>query len=222
MPLAGGLPARLTFDGARAAPVVGWTPDGEILYATRPLLDAARARSSRASIRRRGRRASWSHWPRRATACYDADGKTLFFTRLAVPGQPHQALQGRHRPEPLAVRRRRRRRPTPLTADLRRHQQDARCAGSGRVYFVSRPRRHHEPVVDGRARRATCGSTPATRGWDVPSPSLSTTAGSSISSGPTCASSTSPRTRTRRSPITPGLGLRPDARDAGSRSRWTT
>src|SRR5579863_7138589 len=34
MPASGGLPTRRTFDGARAT-VVGWTPDGKILYATR-------------------------------------------------------------------------------------------------------------------------------------------------------------------------------------------
>ncbi len=34
MPLAGGLPKRLTWEGSRAR-VIGWTPDGEVLYATR-------------------------------------------------------------------------------------------------------------------------------------------------------------------------------------------
>src|SRR5262245_46850171 len=34
MPLDGGLPRRLTWDGARAA-VQGWTPDGKVIYASR-------------------------------------------------------------------------------------------------------------------------------------------------------------------------------------------
>ena len=34
LPLDGGVPTRQTFDGA-AAQVVGWTPQGEVLYATR-------------------------------------------------------------------------------------------------------------------------------------------------------------------------------------------
>ncbi|HEU5481061.1 MAG TPA: hypothetical protein VFU90_14540, partial [Candidatus Tumulicola sp.] len=34
MPIAGGLPERRTWDGARDV-VVGWTPDGRVLYSTR-------------------------------------------------------------------------------------------------------------------------------------------------------------------------------------------
>ena len=40
MPASGGLPTRRTFEGS--ATVVGWTPDGKILYATRRYSDAAR------------------------------------------------------------------------------------------------------------------------------------------------------------------------------------
>ena len=34
MPVVGGAPRRLTFDGASRSAVVGWTPDNRVLYAT--------------------------------------------------------------------------------------------------------------------------------------------------------------------------------------------
>ena len=120
---AGGMPVRLTHDGGSAL-VVGWTPAGEVLYSTRRYstlpnaqlvrvdpdgrANAPAARPGHRRRLRRGRAHALLHPP-------------------AVPGQPHQALQGRHRAEHLEVRRRAR--GDAAHRRLPGHQQDARCCG---------------------------------------------------------------------------------------------
>lgn len=90
MPLAGGLPVRRTFDG-EGSTVVGWTPDGQILYATRrhsTLPDVQLLKLDPAT-------GSRSLWPlaQASEASLSPDG-TLFFTRLAFQGSHTKRYRG--------------------------------------------------------------------------------------------------------------------------------
>ena len=161
LPLAGGVPSRLTWDASRPS-WMSWTPQGEVLYATRrhstlpntqlvrldPPLGRADDRPARPGVRRRVRHG----------------GHVAVVHPPAVPGQPHAALQGRHGPEPLALHGAGR---GSDAADgrLPGHQQDA-DAVEGPHLLRQRPRRRHEPVVDGRTRRRphTAHETPRLRG----------------------------------------------------------
>ena len=93
MPLAGGLPRRRTWEGAPAT-VVGWTPDGRILYATdailHPAVDPARhhrpARPAAASCSRSPKRATAASTPPAARSTSPATrsrGATPSATRAA-------------------------------------------------------------------------------------------------------------------------------------------
>ena len=98
LPLDGGVPVRRTHDASRGS-VVGWTPGGEILFATRrhstlpntqlelldPKTGARTLLPLRAGERRRLRRQGWH---------------TLLHAP-PLPGQPHASLQGRHGAEHL-------------------------------------------------------------------------------------------------------------------------
>jgi tricorn protease len=90
MPLAGGLPVRQSFeDGALVA---GWTPGGEILYATRAhstlpstqLVRVNPATGARALV----------PLAQAAEGAFDPGGKTLVFTRLAFQGSSTKRYQG--------------------------------------------------------------------------------------------------------------------------------
>ncbi len=91
MPLAGGLPERRTFAG-QAATVVGWTPDGKILYATRKystlpntqlvVLDPATNAETLLPLNQA------------ADGSFDPSGKTLYFTRLPFQGSYTKRYKG--------------------------------------------------------------------------------------------------------------------------------
>ncbi len=91
MPLAGGLPVRRTFAG-QGATVVGWTPDGKVLYATRRystlpnvqlvVLDPATNAETLLPLNQA------------ADGSFDATGRTLFFTRLPFQGSYTKRYQG--------------------------------------------------------------------------------------------------------------------------------
>jgi tricorn protease len=91
MPLAGGLPVRHTFAG-QPATVVGWTPDGRILYATQKFstlpntqlvaLDPATNAESLVPL------------SQAADGSFDAAGGTLFFTRLPFQGSYTKRYKG--------------------------------------------------------------------------------------------------------------------------------
>ncbi len=91
MPLAGGLPERHTFAG-QAATVVGWTPDGKILYATQKystlpntqlvVLDPATNAESLLPL------------SQAADGSFDPSGRTLFFTRLPFQGSYTKRYKG--------------------------------------------------------------------------------------------------------------------------------
>jgi len=90
MPLAGGLPTRRTFDGG--ATVVGWTPDGAVLYATRSFstlpntqlvrLDTATDTPTLLPL------------SQAADGSFDPTGATLFFTRQAFQGSHTRHYHG--------------------------------------------------------------------------------------------------------------------------------
>ncbi len=90
MPVEGGLPTRRTFDGD--AIVVGWTPDGRIIY-----------QSSRCStlpnrqlltINLKTGIAELIPLSQASDGCFDAQGSTLFFTRLPFQGSHTKRYKG--------------------------------------------------------------------------------------------------------------------------------
>ncbi|HUK88984.1 MAG TPA: PDZ domain-containing protein, partial [Blastocatellia bacterium] len=90
MDVAGGLPVRRTFDGDFAV-VVGWTPDGKILYSTRrysTLPDAQLATIDR------NNKIELIPLSQASQGSYDASGRTLFFTRLPQQGSSTKRYQG--------------------------------------------------------------------------------------------------------------------------------
>ncbi len=91
MPVEGGLPTRRTFEG-QGALVVGWTPDGKILYATRhfstlPDLQLAVADLNRGLTRT-------LPLSQASDGVFDSAGKTLYFTRQHFQGSSTKRYQG--------------------------------------------------------------------------------------------------------------------------------
>ncbi len=165
MPLGGGMPARLTFDGAAAARVTGWTPDGKIVYATtrysgKPAyrlytLDPASGERTPVPL------------AEAAEACYQ--GATLVFARRPalsdnVKGyrggraQSIWKFDGQHEAEPL-------------TADFAGTNRQPMC-WQGRVYFLSdrdgAMNLWSMDAAGGDARQHT-----RHQGWDIRGASLS-------------------------------------------------
>ncbi len=90
MPIAGGLPTRRTFQGG--ATVVGWTPDGRVLYATRhysTLPNTQLVRLDTASDA-----PALLPLSQAADGSFDSSGTTLFFTRQAFQGSHTRGYQG--------------------------------------------------------------------------------------------------------------------------------
>lgn len=91
MPVQGGLPVRRTFEGENAI-VVGWTPDGKILYssghyATLPsrqllAIDITTGVSTRIPL------------AQASDGCYDDNGTALYFTRLPFQGSHTKRYKG--------------------------------------------------------------------------------------------------------------------------------
>ena len=129
MPVEGGLPHRLTWDGDAA--VAGWTPDGRVLvrtgrYSTLPDPQLVAVDSQR------GREVV--PLAQAAEASYTPDGRTLFFTRYNRQGSSTKRYQGgtaeniwRYDSGSEAV---------PLTADWPGTSHDP-MFWDGRVYFLS-------------------------------------------------------------------------------------
>jgi tricorn protease len=82
MPMAGGQPRRVSFDGARVW-LQGWTPQGEVLYASENVSGPSRRRVLRAveptTLAMRTLPLHDVH-----EASFSADGKTLFFVRFGL------------------------------------------------------------------------------------------------------------------------------------------
>ncbi len=171
MPIDGGLPARRTFEGEggrTGAVVVGWTPGGEVLYATShetglPGVDLARIDPAT------GRRALVP-LAQASEGVYAPDGKTLFFTRFAFQGSHTKRYKGgtaqslwRYMDGAAEA--------VPLTADFAGTSKSP-MLWQGRIYFVSdRDGTMNLWSMDenGKDLRQLTHH----QGWDVTSPDLS-------------------------------------------------
>jgi tricorn protease len=81
MPLAGGRPRRLTFEGA-AVRTIGWTPDGRVIYSS--AITGAGQGEVLYTIDPAGGAATAIPLWRANDAAFGADGKALFFTRRGL------------------------------------------------------------------------------------------------------------------------------------------
>ena len=132
LPLEGGVPVRQTHDASRAQ-VVGWTPGGDILYATRRHSTLPNTQLARLNPQT-GVRALIA-LSQASDGAYDAKGATLYFTRLPFQGSHTRRYKGGTAqnlwkftgPGSEAV---------PLTADYPGTSKTP-MPWNGRVYFVS-------------------------------------------------------------------------------------
>jgi tricorn protease len=129
MPVDGGLPERRTWDGG--AVVVGWTPDGRVLYRTSRYSTLPNAQL--VAVDAQGKR-EIIPLAQAADGSFTPDGKTLFFTRLGKQGSNTKRYQGgtaqniwRYEVGSEAV---------PLTADYAGTSFNP-MYWKGRVYFLS-------------------------------------------------------------------------------------
>lgn len=129
MPVDGGLPERRTWDGG--AVVVGWTPDGRVLYRTSRYSTLPNAQL--VSIGGQGQREVLP-LSQAAEGAFTPDGKTLFFTRLTKQGSSTKRYKGgtaqniwRYETGSEAV---------PLTADYAGTSFNP-MFWNGRVYFLT-------------------------------------------------------------------------------------
>jgi tricorn protease len=91
MPLAGGSPARRTFDGGGAR-VVGFAPDGALVYATRRFSTLPDTQLFRLDLRSGERKPV--PLAQAADGTWTPDGRTLFFTRLPFQGSHTKRYRG--------------------------------------------------------------------------------------------------------------------------------
>ncbi|MEX1128139.1 MAG: S41 family peptidase [Vicinamibacterales bacterium] len=130
--LDGGIPVRHTYDGA-AALVVGWTPGGEILYATRRFATLPNTQLVRVNPRSGAR--TLVPLAQASDGSYAANGRTLFFTRLAFQGSYTKRYQG-GTAQNLWRFADGDREATPLTADYKGTSKHP-MPWHGRIYFLS-------------------------------------------------------------------------------------
>lgn len=90
MSLEGEAPKRLTYEGGIGT--VGWTPDGKVIAATGNHSGIPNVQL--VTIDPSSRRQTLAPLAQAADGCYDATGKTLFFTRLAFQGSQTKRYQG--------------------------------------------------------------------------------------------------------------------------------
>src|SRR5205807_10035758 len=90
MPIAGGLPTRRTWEGG--ALVVGWTPQGQVLYATRAYSTLPNTQLATIDLPTGAR--SVVPLAQASDGSYDPSGKTLYFTRLPFQGSHTKRYQG--------------------------------------------------------------------------------------------------------------------------------
>lgn len=167
MPVDGGLPARRTWEGGNAR-VVGWTPKGEILYATTHFSDLPNVQLVRLDPAT-GRR-ELLPLAQASDGSFTPDGKALFFTRFAFQGSHTKRYKGgtaqslwRFRDGDAEA--------APLTADFTGTSKEP-MVWNGRIYFVS----DRDGTMnlwsmdeDGKDLRQHTSH----HGWDVASPDLS-------------------------------------------------
>ena len=91
MPLAGGLPTRHTFDGT-ASQVVGWTPDGKVLFRTSVFSTLPESQLVALDPKDGARRVL--PLAQASDGVFEPTGKTLFFARLPKQGSSTKRYQG--------------------------------------------------------------------------------------------------------------------------------
>lgn len=90
MPMSGGLPTRLTWDGSRAD-VSGWTPDGRVIAATDRFSTLPNWQLT--TIDAKSGERKLIELAQAADGCFDEKG-TLYFTRLAFQGSSTKRYKG--------------------------------------------------------------------------------------------------------------------------------
>jgi tricorn protease len=90
MPLDGDLPIRLTYDGGMV--VVGWTPSGKVLAATRN--HSTLPNTQLVEIDTKTRQRILVPLSQASDGCFEPSGKTLFFTRLPFQGSQTKRYKG--------------------------------------------------------------------------------------------------------------------------------
>ena len=167
MPLAGGSPVRRTFDGGGAL-VVGFAPDGALVYSTRRYSTLPDTQLVRLDLRT-GERTTVP-LAQAADGAWTPDGRTLFFTRLPFQGSHTKRYQGGTAPSlwkyadgaAEAV---------PLTADYPGTSKSPMW-WAGRVYFLS-DRDGTMNVWSMDAEGHDLRQHTHHQGWDADTPSLS-------------------------------------------------
>ncbi|MGB9004988.1 MAG: S41 family peptidase [Candidatus Aminicenantales bacterium] len=91
MPLAGGLPVRRTFSGQTSA-VVGWTPDGKIIYATQKY--STLPNTQLVVLDPKTNAENILPLSQAADGSFDPAGRTLYFTRLPFQGSYTKRYKG--------------------------------------------------------------------------------------------------------------------------------
>jgi tricorn protease len=91
MPLDGGLPTRVTYNGSTGR-VVGWTPDGKVLYTTSKF--STLPNWQLVEVDPTNRESSILPLSQAADGAYDPASGTLFFTRLAEQGSRTKRYKG--------------------------------------------------------------------------------------------------------------------------------
>ncbi|MEM7770122.1 MAG: S41 family peptidase, partial [Cyanobacteria bacterium P01_A01_bin.37] len=91
MPFIGGMPTRHTYEG-EGAHVVGWMPDGKILYCTSHYSTLPNAQL--AAIHPDTGDRHLLPLSQASDGCFTPDGQTIFFTRLAFQGSHTKRYQG--------------------------------------------------------------------------------------------------------------------------------
>jgi len=132
LPLDGGVPVRQTHDASRGA-VVGWTPGGDILYATRRYSTLPNTQLARVNPKTGAR--TLLPLAQASDGAFAADGTTLFFTRLPFQGSHTRRYKG-GTAQNLWKFTGAGTEAAPLTADYEGTSKTP-MPWSGRVYFVS-------------------------------------------------------------------------------------
>ncbi len=164
IPAAGGLPVRRTFDNAGASSI-GWTPDGKILFSTSRYSTLP---DDQLAVIATDNRIEVIPLSQAAQGCYDARGRTLFFTRQPPQGSSTKRYQGGTAQNIWKFTAGEEARP--LTADFPGTSKAAMW-WNGRVYFLSdRDGTMNLWSMDenGKNLRQHTHS----QGWDAQSPSL--------------------------------------------------
>jgi len=166
MPLEGGLPTRRTFEG-RSAAVVGWNPEGKLLYSTPQYSTLPNWQLATIDLQTGEQTALPLSQAR--DGVFEPSGKTLYFTRLPFQGSSTKRYQGgtiQHlwkytSGEPEAI---------PLTEDFAGTSKSP-LWWKDRIYFVS-DRDGTMNLWSMNPKGKDLQQLTKHKGWDVKSPAL--------------------------------------------------